>query len=97
MEISWNFDWRPFRGGYTFFHNSIVNQRRRGAGVVKRGGFLGRLDRFVERPDALRNCFTVDTLMPKFTSSGGESVTFANFVCSVETPQLQRYSHFHRR
>ena len=39
---------------------------------------LERLDHLVGRPLDLRNCLTVDALMPKFTFSGIEPVIFAN-------------------
>ncbi len=39
---------------------------------------LERLDHLVGRPLVLRNCLTVDALMPKFTFSGIEPVIFAN-------------------
>ena len=39
-----------------------------------------RLDHLVGRPDALRNCLTVDALIPKFTFSGIEPLSFANFI-----------------
>jgi hypothetical protein len=50
-----------------------------------------RLDHLVVNPDALRNCLTVDALIPKLTFSGIDPVTFANlilFSCETTTPTI---------
>ena len=41
---------------------------------------LNSLDHLVVSPDAVRNCLTVDALIPKFTFSGIDPISFANFI-----------------
>ena len=39
-----------------------------------------RLDHLVGRPDEVRNCLTVEPLIPKFTFSGIEPIIFSYFL-----------------
>ena len=53
--------------------------------------FLDFLDHLVGRPDALRNCLTVDALIPKFMFSGIDPDCLANFIllsCETTTPTM---------
>jgi len=40
---------------------------------------LVRLDHLVGSPEEVRNCLTVDALIPKFTFSGSDPIAFATF------------------
>ena len=56
---------------------------------------LDRLDHLVGNPDELRNCLTVDALIPKFTFSGIEPTIFSNFLLfswATTTPTMFPFS-----
>ena len=54
-----------------------------------------RFDHFVGNPAEVRNCLTVDALMPKFTFSGRDPIalaTFSLFSCAITTPTMFSFS-----
>ena len=64
-------------------------------GKVSGGHALGPLDHLVGSPAEVRNCLTVDALIPKFTFSGREPSVFATlslFSCEITTPMMLPFS-----
>ena len=54
-------------------------------------------DHFVGNPDEVRNCLTVDALIPKFTFSGNEPDILANFILfnwEITTPTTFPFSSY---
>jgi len=52
---------------------------------------LDFVDSLVGRPEEVRNCLTVEALIPKFTFSGSEPIAFATFnllSCATTTPTI---------
>ena len=58
---------------------------------------LERSDHLVGSPEEVRNCLTVDALIPKFTFSGREPSVFATFnlfSCEMTTPTMLPFSSY---
>jgi hypothetical protein len=58
---------------------------------------LDLTDHLVGNPDAVRNCLTVEALIPKFTFSGNEPDILANFILfswEITTPTTSPFSSY---